>query len=116
MASEPSPDEEALALAAFADRARRARRAVGLPIVACGVVLGVGSYFVLGRLVFAGIDARAPYLVALVTTLPLIVMAQALAAWAGRRAIARRSRAWIAEIAGRGGSPALLEMFVRSLL
>jgi hypothetical protein len=114
-ASAPDPDAEVVALATLAARAQRMRRLVALPILSAGVVLGVVFYLVCRDAAFAGIDARAPYLVWLVTWLPTVVAAQALAAFAGRRAVARWSAAWIAEITPRGTSPELLEMFVRSI-
>jgi hypothetical protein len=114
-ASAPEPDQEVVALATLAARAARVRRLVALPILTAGVILGVGVYAVMRRIVFAGIDARAPYLIVLLTWLPVVVGAQALAAFAGRRAVVRRSPAWIAEITPRGGSSLLLEMFVRSM-
>src|SRR5262249_14296709 len=85
--AEPLRDEEALALAVLAARARRVRRAVRLRILAAGLLL-----------------------------FPLFVLAQELAAYAGRKAVAARSRAWIAEIAVTPGvSASLLEAFVRVL-
>jgi hypothetical protein len=114
-ASAPDPDEEVVALARLVARAQRVRRLIALPILVGGVVLASAFYLVLRSVLFAGIDARAPYLIVLVTWLPTVVGAQALAAFAGRRAVARRSAAWIAEITPRGGSPTLLEMFVRSI-
>jgi len=114
-ASAPDPDQEVLALARLVDRAQRVRRMIALPILSAGVVLASVAYLVLRDVLFAGIDARAPYLIVLVTWLPTVVGAQALAAFLGRRAVVRRSPAWIAEITPRGGSPMLLEMFVRSI-
>jgi hypothetical protein len=96
-------------------RAQRVRRMIALPILSAGVVLASAAYLVLRDILFAGIDERAPYLIVLVTWLPMVVGAQALAAFLGRRAVVRRSPAWIAEITPRGGSPTLLEMFVRSI-
>lgn len=114
-ASAPDPDQEVVALATLVARAQRLRRRVAVPILSAGVVLGVVAYAVMREIVFAGIDARAPYLIWLLTWLPVVVGAQALAAYVGRRAVVRRSPAWIAEITPRGGSPVLLEMFVRSI-
>jgi hypothetical protein len=114
-ASEPPPDEEVIALARLVARAQRMRRMIGVPIVTCGVLLGAAVYAILRAGVFEGIDARAPYLIVLLTVLPLIVLAQTLAAYAGRKAIVVRSPVWIAEMTTPGTSPALLEAFVRSL-
>jgi hypothetical protein len=86
-----------------------------MPILMAGVILGATLYLVLREALFAGIDTRAPYLVVLVTGLPIIGLAQALAAYVGRGMIVRWSPAWIAEITPRGESSMLLEMFVRSL-
>jgi hypothetical protein len=114
--AQPPRDEEALALAALAARARRARRAVGLPILAAGLALGGAGYLLFRDLLFAAVDARAPYITVLVTTFPLFVLAQGLAAYAGRKAVAARSPAWIAEIAVTPGvSASLLEVFARLL-
>ena len=110
-----SPDEEVIALARLVARAQRVRRLVAMPIVSAGVALGVLAYVVLGHALFAGIDSRAPHLIVLVTGLPLVVLAQGLAAYVGRRTIVRRSPLWIAELTQRGASPLLCEMFVRSL-
>jgi len=104
-----------MALAELVARAQRVRRIVAVPIVGGGVALGVLTYVVLRELVFADIDSRAPYLIVLLTALPLVVLAQALAAYVARRAVVRQSPQWIAEITRPGGSPTLLEMFVRSL-
>jgi hypothetical protein len=114
-ASAPDPDDEVIALARLVEKAQRVRRLVALPILSAGVLLGAVAYIVSREIVFAGIDARAPYLVVLLTWLPAVVAAQAMAAFAGRRAVMRKSPAWIAEITPRGGSPMLLEMFVRSI-
>ena len=114
VAADAPPDEEAVALARLAARAQRVRRLVALPVLAAGAVLGAAEYLLLRRGLFEGIDSRAPYLAALVTVLPIVVLAQALAAYLGRRAVAARSRVWIAEITPPGGSPALLEAFVKS--
>jgi hypothetical protein len=114
-ASAPDPDEEVLALARLVARAQRVRRLIALPILSAGVLLGALAYVSLREIVFTGIESRAPCLIVLVTGLPLVVGAQALAAFAGRRAVVRRSPAWIAEITPRGASPTLLEMFVRSI-
>jgi hypothetical protein len=114
-ACEPAPDEEVLALAELVARAQRVRRIVAVPVVGGGVVLGIAAYVAMRQLVFAGIDSRAPYLIVLLTVLPIVVLAQALAAYVARRAVVRQSPQWIAEITRPGGSPTLLEMFVRSL-
>lgn len=114
-ACEPAPDEEVRALAELVARAQRVRRIVAVPIVGGGVLLGIGSYVALRQMVFEGIDSRAPYLVVLLTLLPIVVLAQALAAYVARRAVVRQSPQWIAEITRPGESPTLLEMFVRSL-
>jgi hypothetical protein len=111
----PPPDEEVIALAQLVARAARLRRMVGAPILSAGVLLGAVAYGTLRAGVFEGIDARAPYFIVLLTVLPLIVLAQALAAYAGRKAVVLRSPAWIAEMTRPGASPALLEAFVRSL-
>lgn len=117
--ADPALDEEALALAALAARARRARRAVGLPILAAGLALGAAVCALVRDALFAGIDARVPWvtvLVTLLTTFPLFVLAQGVAAYAGRKAVAARSRAWIAEIAvSPGVSLSLLEAFATLL-
>jgi hypothetical protein len=114
--AEPLRDEEALALANLVARARRARRAVGLPILAAGLALGAAGYLLFRVPLFAAVDARAPYLTVLVTTFPLFVLAQGLAAYAGRKAVAAWSRGWIAEIAVTPAvSPSLLEAFARLL-
>jgi len=113
--SEPPPDEEVIALARLVARAQRVRRMVALPIVSAGVALGAVVYVTLRAGVFEGIDSRAPYFIVLVTALPLIVLAQALAAYVGRKAVVFRSPVWIAEMTKPGASPALLEAFVRSL-
>ena len=114
-ASEPAPDEEVIALAHLVARAQRVRRLVAAPILSAGVLLGAAVYLTLRAGVFEGIDSRAPYFIVLVTVLPLIVLAQTLAAYAGRKAIVVRSPVWIAEMTKPGESPALLEAFVRSL-
>ncbi len=112
----PPPDEEALALARLAGKARRMRRNVSAAIVGAGVVLGAIAYGLLRDRMFAGIDARAPYLTALVAVLPVVVAAQTLAAYVSRKATRARSGAWIAEIAREpGGSRMLLEAFVRAM-
>jgi len=110
-----SPDEEVLALACLVARAARVRRLVAAPILAAGVALAVGAYLAARSSIFEGIDGRAPYFIVMVTALPVVVLAQALAAYAGRVAVMRRSAAWIEEITKPGASPALLEAFVRSL-
>jgi hypothetical protein len=115
VASEPSPDEEVVALAELVARAHRVHRMVAVPVLSCGVLLAMVEYFALRRGLFAGIDVRAPYLAALVVVLPLVVAAQTLAAYLGRRAVVARSPAWIAEITRAGESRALLEAYVRSL-
>jgi hypothetical protein len=115
--AEPPTDEEAVALARLVARARRARRAVGLPILAAGLAAPGTCQFLFRDLLFATIDVHAaPYVTVLVTAFPLFVLAQGLAAYAGRKAIAARSQAWIAEIAASPGvSPSLLEAFARLL-
>jgi hypothetical protein len=116
--AEPPTDEEAVALARLAARARRVRRAVGLPILAAGLAAPGTCQFLLRDLLFAAMDVHAapPYITAFVTAFPLFVLAQGLAAYAGRKAIAARSQAWIAEIAATPGvSPSLLEAFARLL-
>ena len=114
-ASEPAPDEEVIALAQLVARAQRVRRLVAVPILAAGVLLGAVVYATLRAGAFEGIDSRAPYFIVMLTVLPIVVLAQALAAVAGRKAVVRRSPAWIAEMTKPGASPALLEAFVRSL-
>ncbi len=110
--AEPPRDEESLALACLAARARRARRAVGLPILAAGLVLGVLGGWLVRNAAFGAFDSRAPYITLLYTVFPLFVLAQAVAAYAGRKAVAARAHAWIAEIALAGGvCPSLLEAF-----
>ncbi|HEY6462209.1 MAG TPA: hypothetical protein VIY73_18710 [Polyangiaceae bacterium] len=97
-------------------RARRARRLVGIPVLAAGAVAAFLGYRLLGGLLFAAIEERAPYITVLVTAFPIFVLGQALAAYAGRRAVLARSKAWIAEMrAARDVSPALLDAFVRLL-
>ena len=115
VASEPSPDDEVVALAQLVARTRRVRRLVAVPVLAFGGLLGALGYLVLRAGVLEGLDTRAPYLSALVTVLPLVVLSQALAAYLGRRAVQVRAPVWIAEITRQGGSPVLLEAFVRSL-
>jgi hypothetical protein len=114
-ASEPAPDEEVIALAQLVARAQRARRMVAVPILMAGVLLGAVAYLTLRVGLFEAIDVRAPYLVVLVTGLPMVVLAQAAAAVAGRWAVLGRAPRWIAEITKPGESPTLLEAFVRSL-
>jgi hypothetical protein len=112
----PAADEEVVALARLAARARRARRAVGVPILCAGLVLGGLGYAVVRDVAFAAIDARAPCMALLFTMFPLFVMAQALAAYAGRKTVEANSRRWIAEIAFRSDvCPSLLEAFARVL-
>jgi hypothetical protein len=113
---EPATDEEAAALAWLVANARRVRRAVGLPILAVGFVAASAGYFGLRNVLFSAIDARAPYITILLTALPIFVLGQTLAAFAGRKAVLARSRAWIHEFtASPAVSPALLEAFVRLL-
>lgn len=114
-ASEPAPDDEVIALARLVARAERVRRLVAIPILFAGGLLGCAVYLTLRAGAFEGIDARAPYLIVLLTALPLFVLAQTLAAYAGRKAVVVRSPAWIAEMTQPGASPALLEAYVRSL-
>jgi hypothetical protein len=112
----PAADEEVVALARLAARARRARRAVGVPILCAGLALGGLGYAVFRDAAFAAIDARAPYITLLFTVFPLFVMAQALAAYAGRKAVEANSRKWIAEIAFSSDvCPSLLEALARVL-
>ena len=113
---EPAIDEEAAALACLVAKARRARRAVGVPILGAGLFAAAAGYMLLRHILFSAIDLRAPYVTVLVTALPIFVLGQALAAFAGRKVVLVRSRAWIDEIAGSPDvSPALLEAFVRLL-
>jgi hypothetical protein len=110
------PDEEAIALARLAGKARRMRRLVSVPILVAGLVVGAALYLLLRDRLFAGIDARAPYITALVAVLPIVVAAQTLAAYVSRACTRARSGAWIAEIAAEpGGSRMLLEAFVRAM-
>ena len=112
----PPPDEEAIALARLAAKARRMRRMVSAWILGAGLLLGAAAYLFLRDRMFAGIDARAPYLTALVAVLPVVVAAQTLAAYVSRKATLARSGAWIAEIAAEpGASRMLLEAFVRAM-
>jgi hypothetical protein len=109
-------DDEAAALALLASKARRARRIVGVPILLGGLVAAIAGYRLLGRLFFAAIEERAPYVAVLITALPIFVLGQALASFAGRRAVLARSKAWIEQVRGAPDvSPALLEAFVRLL-
>ncbi|HEY1692745.1 MAG TPA: hypothetical protein VGG39_11320 [Polyangiaceae bacterium] len=114
--AELATDGEAAALAMLVVRARRARRLVGIPVLAAAAIAAFIGYRLLGGLLFAAIEERAPYITVLVTAFPIFVLGQALAAYAGRRAVLARSRAWIAEThVAREVSPALLEAFVRLL-
>lgn len=114
--SEPATDEEAVALAWLVAKARRVRRAVGLPILAAGLVAAAAGNWFFSRILFSAIDARAPYITVLLTALPIFVLGQALAAFAGRKVVLARSKAWIDAItASPEVSPALLEVFVRLL-
>jgi hypothetical protein len=109
-------DEEVVALARLAARARRARRAVSVPILACGLALGGLGYCLFRDAVFAAMDARAQYITLLFTMFPLFVLAQTVAAYAGRKAIDARARKWIAELSFRSDvCPSLLEAFARVL-
>ncbi|HEY8091394.1 MAG TPA: hypothetical protein VIF09_26200 [Polyangiaceae bacterium] len=112
----PPADEEAAAMAWLVARARRIRRVVGIPILLAGLVAAAVGDRLLGSVLFEAIESRAPYITVLVTAFPIFVLGQALAAYAGRRAVLARSRAWIDQI---GTSPAvsttLLEAFVRLL-
>jgi len=114
-AAQASPDEEVIALALLVARATRVQRLVAAPILTAGVVLAVAVYLVARRAIFEGIDCRAPYFIVMVTALPVVILAQALAAYAGRRTVKRRSPAWIEEMTKPGASSALLWAFVRSL-
>jgi hypothetical protein len=116
VAGAPATDEEAAALAWLVAKARRVRRAVGVPILACAIAAAMSAYLSLRHVLFAAVEARAPYVIVLVTALPVFVLGQTLAAYAGRRAVHARSKAWIDEKAASPDvSPALLEAFVRLL-
>jgi hypothetical protein len=113
---EPPTDEEAQALAWLVGKARRARRAVAVPILVAGLFAAAAGYWLLRDILFSAIESHAPYITVLITALPIFVLGQALAAYAGRKAVLARSKAWIDEIAvSPAVSPALLEAFVRLL-
>jgi len=93
------------------------KRLVSVPILVSGLLVGAALYMLLRDRMFAGIDARAPYITALVAVLPIVVAAQTLAAFVARKvARARATSAWIAEIAAEpGASRMLLEAFVETM-
>jgi hypothetical protein len=116
VAGEPAIDEEAAALAWLVAKARRVRRAVGFPILGVALLAAAAGYMLFRHVLFSAIDMRAPYITILLTALPIFVLGQALAAFAGRKAVLARSKAWIDEVTVCPAvSPALLEAFVRLL-
>jgi hypothetical protein len=79
-------------------------------------MLGVAAYVGLREMFFDTLGAHSPYVTGIATVLPTVTLAWKIASWLARELIARRTRAWVAELAGRHDlAREPLEDFARAL-
>jgi hypothetical protein len=100
IAPEP-PDPEVLAFSEIARRAKRIRLTVMLPVLLSGIGLGVAAYVGLRELFFETVGVHYPYLTGLLTVSPTVALAWKTASVLARGLIARRTHAWVADLAER---------------
>jgi H+/Cl- antiporter ClcA len=92
-------DPEAKAIAELGRRSQRTRRAVFLPVLLLGIVVGIVGYVVLRLALLELLGAHVPWLTGALTLAPAFMGSIRLAVWLADAVVARRSPRWRSELA-----------------